>query len=62
MSVAHGCSDLVHKLAHSICRQAYPNIRTVDYWIGGDISERYPQSRCVFDSLNDRESLKERSV
>ncbi|KAI9452082.1 beta-mannosidase [Russula earlei] len=25
--------------------QAYPNIRTVDYWTSGDISERYPQSR-----------------
>jgi beta-mannosidase len=26
-------------------REAYPNIRTVDYWTGGDVSERYPQSR-----------------
>ena len=43
----------VHKLAHSLCRQAYPNIRTVDYWTGGDASERYPQSRCVHASLDD---------
>ena len=28
-------------------REAYPNIRTVDYWTRGDISERYPQSRYV---------------
>ena len=56
MSVTtQGLGDLVHKLAHSPCRQAYPNIRTVDYWMGGDASERYPQSRCVFyASLNDR--------
>ena len=26
-------------------RQGYPNIRTVDYWLGGDKAERYPQSR-----------------
>ncbi|KAG6861004.1 hypothetical protein C0995_005024 [Termitomyces sp. Mi166 len=26
-------------------RQGYPNIRTVDYWLGGDKSERFPQSR-----------------
>ncbi|KAH9999898.1 beta-mannosidase [Russula vinacea] len=25
--------------------QAFPNIRTVDYWTGGDVSERHPQSR-----------------
>ena len=28
-------------------RQGYPNIRTVDYWLGGDKSERFPQSRCI---------------
>jgi hypothetical protein len=44
----------VHKLAHSLCRQAYPNIRTVDYWMAGDASERYPQSRCVYPPPNDR--------
>jgi beta-mannosidase len=26
-------------------RQGYPNIRTVDHWLGGDKSERFPQSR-----------------
>lgn len=29
-------------------RQGYPNIRTVDYWLGGDQSERYPQSRYAY--------------
>lgn len=28
-------------------RQGYPDIRTIDYWIGGDKAERYPQSRYV---------------
>lgn len=28
-------------------REAYPNIRTVDYWTDGDVTERYPQSRYV---------------
>ena len=26
-------------------REGYPNIRTVDHWLGGDKAERYPQSR-----------------
>jgi len=36
-------------------REGYPNIRTVDYWLGGDKSERYPQSRSVsiFISVGD---------
>jgi len=28
-------------------REGYPNIRTVDYWLGGNKSERFPQSRCL---------------
>ena len=28
-------------------REGYPDIRTVDYWLGGNNAERYPQSRCV---------------
>jgi hypothetical protein len=31
-------------------RQGYPNIRTVDYWLGGEMSERHPQSRWIFRS------------
>jgi hypothetical protein len=26
-------------------REGYPGIRTVDHWLGGDQTERYPQSR-----------------
>lgn len=33
-------------------REGYPNIRTVDYWLGGDKSERYPQSRYALDFWN----------
>ncbi len=44
----------MHQVAHSLCRQAYPNIRTVDYWTGGDVSERYPQSRYVCASFDGR--------
>lgn len=25
--------------------EGYPNIRTVDYWLGGETRERFPQSR-----------------
>ncbi len=28
-------------------REGYPNIRTVDYWLGGEKSERFPQSKFV---------------
>lgn len=28
-------------------REGYPDIRTVDYWLGGDKTERFPQSRYV---------------
>lgn len=34
-------------------REAYPDIRTVDYWLDGDKSERFPQSRYVlYASIN----------
>ena len=39
-----------HRLGFSY-REGYPDIRTVDYWLGGDKAERYPQSRCALDSL-----------
>ncbi len=32
----------VHEADH---REGYPNIRTVDYWLGGNKAERFPQSR-----------------
>ncbi|KAI0772566.1 glycoside hydrolase family 2 protein [Irpex lacteus] len=28
-------------------REGYPDIRTVDYWLGGDKTERFPQSRTM---------------
>lgn len=28
-------------------REAFPNIRTVDYWLGDNKEERYPQSRTM---------------
>lgn len=31
-------------------RQAFPNIRTVDYWLGGNKTERFPQSRFVSEA------------
>lgn len=46
----------VHPLiALMYSREGYPNIRTVDYWLGGDQSERYPQSR--YGKLNVRPSV-----
>lgn len=36
-----------HSLIFRPDRQGYPNIRTVDHWLQGDKSERYPQSRLV---------------
>lgn len=35
------------KPVHSPFRQGFPNIRTVDYWLGGNTGERYPQSRTM---------------
>ena len=32
----------------SMFRQGYPDIRTVDHWLGGNTAERFPQSRCVW--------------
>ena len=29
----------------NLSRQGFPNVRTVDYWLGGDKTERFPQSR-----------------
>lgn len=30
-----------------VSREAFPNIRTVDYWLGDNKEERYPQSRTM---------------
>ncbi|KAI0723105.1 glycoside hydrolase family 2 protein [Earliella scabrosa] len=41
----HNWDILAGRFVSEFGMQGYPNIRTVDYWLGGDRSERYPQSR-----------------
>ncbi|RDX53645.1 glycoside hydrolase family 2 protein [Lentinus brumalis] len=41
----HNWDILAGRFVSEFGMQGYPNIRTVDYWLGGDQSERYPQSR-----------------
>ncbi|KAL1937730.1 hypothetical protein VTO73DRAFT_12883 [Trametes versicolor] len=53
-NVWHGSQEPWHKwdvlagrFVSEFGMEGYPNIRTVDYWLGGDESERYPQSRTM---------------
>ncbi|TBU32964.1 glycoside hydrolase family 2 protein [Dichomitus squalens] len=41
----HNWDILAGRFVSEFGMQGYPNIRTVDYWLGGDKAERYPQSR-----------------
>ncbi|KAI0005036.1 glycoside hydrolase family 2 protein [Russula compacta] len=41
----HNWDVLAGRFVSEFGMEAFPNIRTVDYWTGGDVSERYPQSR-----------------
>ncbi|KAH8118262.1 glycoside hydrolase family 2 protein [Phellopilus nigrolimitatus] len=41
----HNWDILAGRFVSEFGMEGYPNIRTVDYWLGGDASERYPQSR-----------------
>jgi beta-mannosidase len=41
----HNWDILAGRFVSEFGMQGYPNIRTVDYWLDGDKSERYPQSR-----------------
>ncbi|KAJ8475140.1 hypothetical protein ONZ45_g15707 [Pleurotus djamor] len=41
----HNWDILAGRFVSEFGMQGYPNIRTVDYWIGEDKSERFPQSR-----------------
>ncbi|KAI0307144.1 glycoside hydrolase family 2 protein [Multifurca ochricompacta] len=43
----HSWNILAGRFVSEFGMQAYPNIRTVDYWTGKKVSERYPQSRTV---------------
>ncbi|KAH9927208.1 glycoside hydrolase family 2 protein [Epithele typhae] len=41
----HNWDILAGRFVSEFGMEGYPDIRTVDYWLGGDQSERYPQSR-----------------
>lgn len=41
----HNWDKLSGRFVSEFGMQGFPNIRTVDYWLAGDESERYPQSR-----------------
>ena len=34
-------------LLNNTLRQGFPNLKTIDYWLGGNNTERFPQSRSV---------------
>ncbi|RDB22567.1 Beta-mannosidase B [Hypsizygus marmoreus] len=41
----HNWDILAGRFVSEFGMEGYPNIRTVDYWLGGNNSERFPQSR-----------------
>ncbi|KAG6855148.1 hypothetical protein C0991_006077 [Blastosporella zonata] len=41
----HNWDILAGRFVSEFGMEGYPNIRTVDYWLGGNKSERFPQSR-----------------
>ncbi|KLO14962.1 glycoside hydrolase family 2 protein [Schizopora paradoxa] len=41
----HNWDILAGRFVSEFGMEGYPDIRTVDYWLGGDKSERFPQSR-----------------
>lgn len=41
----HNWDILAGRFVSEFGMEAYPNVRTVDHWLGGDQTERYPQSR-----------------
>ncbi|CCM04064.1 uncharacterized protein FIBRA_06223 [Fibroporia radiculosa] len=43
----HNWDILAGRFVSEFGMEAYPDIRTVDYWLGGDKSERFPQSRTM---------------
>ncbi|THH31326.1 hypothetical protein EUX98_g2891 [Antrodiella citrinella] len=44
----HNWDILAGRFVSEFGMEGYPNIRTVDYWLGGDEKERYPQSSYVY--------------
>ncbi|KAI0082455.1 glycoside hydrolase family 2 protein [Panus rudis PR-1116 ss-1] len=43
----HNWDILAGRFVSEFGMEGYPNIRTVDYWLGGDKAERFPQSRTM---------------
>ncbi|QRV76379.1 beta-mannosidase [Ceratobasidium sp. AG-Ba] len=43
----HNWDILSGRFVSEFGMEGYPNIRTVDYWLGGNEAERYPQSRTM---------------
>ncbi|KZT29317.1 glycoside hydrolase family 2 protein [Neolentinus lepideus HHB14362 ss-1] len=43
----HNWDILAGRFVSEFGMEAYPNIRTVDYWLGGNVAERFPQSRTM---------------
>ncbi|CAE7190017.1 unnamed protein product [Rhizoctonia solani] len=43
----HNWDILSGRFVSEFGMEGFPNIRTVDYWLGGDKNERYPQSRIM---------------
>ncbi|EMD40849.1 glycoside hydrolase family 2 protein [Gelatoporia subvermispora B] len=43
----HKWDKLAGRFVSEFGMEGYPNIRTVDYWLGDDKAERYPQSRTM---------------
>ncbi|KAI0824742.1 glycoside hydrolase family 2 protein [Trametes gibbosa] len=43
----HNWDILAGRFVSEFGMEGYPNIRTVDYWLAGDKSERFPQSRTM---------------
>ncbi|TFK43576.1 glycoside hydrolase family 2 protein [Crucibulum laeve] len=41
----HNWDILAGRFVSEFGMEGYPNIRTVDYWLGGNTAERFPQSR-----------------
>ena len=40
-------SSFARSILLNLKREGFPDIRTVDYWLGGNKVERFPQSRSV---------------
>ncbi|KAI0089166.1 glycoside hydrolase family 2 protein [Irpex rosettiformis] len=48
----HNWDILAGRFVSEFGMEGYPDIRTVDYWLGGNKAERFPQSRYVARTMN----------